>query len=273
MGPVPRVSRRYVEILGENPVKDDLKQRWEERALARGATPESVLFQGLPPAINRHIHDWHSALVKSQLLPRLPPAARLLELGCGYGRIGAVIRSARTDIELTGMDFSLAYCRLYRDHVGKVACGDLSTPPFPESGFDGLVMVTSLMYLAKAHRAESIFRILRLMRPGAHALIIDPGREFQKLVARLRPSSRRNTTGGEGFTLAEHRLLARSPEIRLVACGGNPALTALLPLLYLLHKCDAVQSLCSRLILPLDARPRRLSRYSMHRWLLLQRHT
>ncbi len=249
----------------------DLRQRWEERARERGASRRSVLFQGLPETLNEQIHLWHAALVRDHLLPLLPRQGLLLDLGCGYGRMAAVVRRARPDLRLLGMDFSPAYCRLYRRDIGPVLCADLARPPLAEGCCDGLLAITCLMYLPEPARIGAVEQLLRLLRPGGYALLVDPGREFQSLIARLRPRSRQQTTGGSGFSQEEHRRLEALQGWRCIARGGNPRFTALLPLLLALAPlpapCRWLGGLCRRG----DRRSGRPPRYGLHRWLLLQR--
>lgn len=75
----------------------DLRARWENRAAEYQDAPVGVLFRGLAPALNRYLHRFHARVVCGQLLPLLPQGARVLDLGCGYGRIGQEMLGHRTD--------------------------------------------------------------------------------------------------------------------------------------------------------------------------------
>lgn len=213
-------------------------------------------------------------MVSTRLLPRLAPRSRVLDLGCGYGRIGSAIRQQRPDIDLFGADLALIYCALFRQRLAApVVYADLSRPPFGTGTFDALVAVTSLMYQPAECRAQLPTMIARLLRPGGWALLVDPAREFMDLAARLKPSSRAASTGGTGFTLAEYRAIADGQPLQTLEMGAMPAFTAALPLLLFLDKFKALPSRALRTLAALDARSHGHRRYTLHRWLLLQKPT
>jgi len=249
-----------------------LRQRWEQRAFEKGGSCGSVLFQGLSDSVNEYIHERHKEIVCDRFLHWIPHGAAVLDLGCGYGRLGKEIRASRPDLQLTGLDFALNYCRLYSQVMGSsVVCADAARPPFAPRSFDAIVAVTALMYVPAALRAEVMSYLIELLRPGGVSLFLDPGKEFSDMVAKLRPASRRNTTGGDGFTEAEYLDLSRFGAARLVESGGMPFLSAALPVLFLIG--DGIRRLrpLLRLIDAADRRWSRHSRYSVHRWIILRR--
>lgn len=248
----------------------DLKRRWEERASEKGASLQSVLYRGFSEQLNQYVHDWHVWAVTTQLLPRLPPQACVLDLGCGYGRIRRHVADARPDLRVVGTDFSEGYCRLHAQTFrAETVCTDMRQLPFAPASFDGIIGVTSLMYLTPTERAECIQRILVSLKPSGHALFVDPGLEFMRL-ARFGLRSTRNTpTGGDGFLLHEYLRLDASGRFKTLGIGGIPLFTTLLPLLYLLQRRAATMQKLLASIQPRDFTARAVSRYSLQRWALL----
>lgn len=247
-----------------------LRKRWEERAACHGDNLVSVLFKGFSEPLNRYIHQWHVTILAEHLLPQLARGARVLDLGCGYGRLSQELLKIRPDLQITGLDFSSEYCRRYRTAIGaSVACGDLRHLPFRDASFDSVLSVVALMYVAKEEASQTVDGIMRLLRPGGVVLFLDPSEELLALASRILPSSAARTTGGRGFRLEEYRHLGRSGDAVVLKEGGNFGFTLLLPVLLLLRKGCCVAPLL-KLSGFLDAHFGKLRRYALHRWMLLQ---
>lgn len=250
----------------------DLRERWERRALEKGSSPAGVLYRGLSPALNEHLHRFHVARLRERFLPLLPRAARVLDLGCGYGRIGRVIAGERPDIELVGADFAMPYCQAYRKALGAATvCARITRAPFAPECFDGIVSVTVLMYVPEAEREEAVARLLALLRPGGLALVIEPGAEMLALMSLLRPASVRHTTGGSGFRTAEFSRLLGTGAIERIDAGGIPASTLALPLLVALDRLPRVQQRLLAAAAALDARTAQPWRMSLQHWAVVRR--
>jgi len=248
---------------------NELRTRWEQRAARAGDAPAGVLFQGLSENANAALHAWHAAVLEAHFLPRLRDGTRMLDLGCGYGRLGAIVRVRRPDIAVIGQDFVLTYCRAFARNVGPVVQADLEAPPFATDAFDGIVAVTSLMYAAAPRRAAVFARLARLLRPGGVMLLLDPGAEMLRLLGRLRPGT--SPTGGEGFTRADYVDLARGAGLRVEARGGNPNLTCVLLVPRLARAGGGIGAGLLRRAGRADARAGGYARFALHRWLLVTR--
>ncbi|MHB8743870.1 MAG: methyltransferase domain-containing protein [Sulfuricaulis sp.] len=258
-------------MVGREDQKSALRRRWEERAACLGDDIVSVLFKGFSEPLNRYIHHWHVTLLSEHLLPRLAHGARVLDLGCGYGRLSRELLKIRPDLQITGLDFSNAYCRRYHATVGaSVACGDLRWLPFPDASFDGVLAVVALMYIAPDETSRTMAGIMRLLRPEGLALFLDPGEELLTVARKVLPSASARTTGGRGFRLAEYRGLGRNEDSVVMKEGGNLGFTLLLPILLLLRTGRCLAALL-KLSSFLDARLSRLRRYALHRWMLVRR--
>lgn len=248
---------------------NELRSRWEQRAARAGDTPAGVLFQGLSDTANAALHSWHAAVLEARFLPQLRNGARVLDLGCGYGRLGTIVRAHRPDVDVIGQDFALAYCRAFARHVGPVVQADLEMPPFAAHTFDGIVAITSLMYAATPQRTAVFSGLARLLRPGGVVLLLDPGAEMLRLLGRLRRGA--SPTGGEGFTREDYLDLARTAGLRVDARGGNPCLTLVLLLPGVAQAHAGLSAALLTRAGRADARGGSYARFALHRWLLATR--
>lgn len=134
-----------------------------------------------------------------RLLSRLParpagaPPLRLLDLGCGDGRVTAVARERGYDV--VGLDPSPAMVRAARSRGLEVVRASATAPPFADATFD-LVISNAALHWVHDHD-EVVEQVARVLRPGG------------RLVARL---------GGAGnqseVMVAAFRLLAAAPYAR-----------------------------------------------------------
>lgn len=250
----------------------DVRASWEQRARESGTRLSGVLFRGLSEPANAAIHAWHTYVVKAVFAPQISDQGSVLDLGCGYGRISRVLADARPDLRLAGQDVALGYCRLYKAEGNPCVCADAATLPYAVSSFDAVLAVTCLMYAERA-RVPSVLRGLRdLIRPGGTLLLLDPGIELQRMVAKIRGNRGHSPTGGDGFACDEYVRLIEESGFRIVAKGGNPWLSALLlltrgggkttrgPVAGMLDRC-----------LHNDCRVSGYSRFALHRWIVAAR--
>ena len=100
-------------------------------------------------------------------------------------------------------------------------------------------------------------------------LSIEPSAEYLNMANWIRPSS--STTGGKGFDWLDYRYLGSMNPMSIRASGGFPGFSILLPLLYLLQTWPSALRLLLRLGKWLDRLPYRSGRFSLHRWMLLQK--
>ncbi len=100
------------------------------------------------------------------LLDSLPPASRVLELGCGNGEPTARLLSQRFDY--TGVDISAE--QLAR--AGRAAPSatfvqsDMTALEFPDSGFAGIVALFSIVHLPFEQHAPLFRNVLSWLAPG-----------------------------------------------------------------------------------------------------------
>jgi ubiquinone/menaquinone biosynthesis C-methylase UbiE len=132
------------------------------------------------------VYDALSRLLLGPFLARIaadvaavaPEGARVLEVGCGPGRLS--IRLARQHgLEMTGLDLDpamIARARANTDRAGNrggrrpsFLVGDVAALAFPDRSFDLVVSTLSMHHWADP--AAGLTEIGRVLRPGARALI------------------------------------------------------------------------------------------------------
>jgi SAM-dependent methyltransferase len=247
-----------------------VRAAWEARAAHFGSSLSGVLLRNLSDDANQAIADWTAAVVRDTLLTQLRDGAAVLDLGCGYGRLSAVMQAERPDLRLTGQDLSLGYCQQYRTDARPCVVADIARVPFADATFDGVLSVACLMYVPRQDALGALRGIVALLKPGGVALILDPGRELQQWIARVMPRRSASPTGGVGFERDEYRGLAARAGFRVVKEGGNPALSLglIVP-----GFAKSRRKFVTSLLASLGAHDRNggYRGIALHRWLLLRR--
>jgi SAM-dependent methyltransferase len=102
----------------------------------------------------------------------VPRGARVLDAGCGTGRLGGVLAAAGHDV--VGVDLDPELIEAARaGHPGTTwLVGDLSELDLPEPGFDVVVCAGNVMtFVAPSTRVEILRRFGRHLAPGGRAVI------------------------------------------------------------------------------------------------------
>lgn len=111
-----------------------------------------------------------------QVLPR-SQKIKLLDLGCGYGRISKEILKEFPQSSTIGIDISDTYVNLYNKNLsprGKAVIGNIKKLPFQKSLFDAVFVVTSLMYIIDPSDQKKVMReIFRVLKPEGRLVVIE----------------------------------------------------------------------------------------------------
>jgi SAM-dependent methyltransferase len=102
----------------------------------------------------------------------VPRGARILDAGCGTGRLGGVLAAAGHDV--VGVDLDPELIEAARaGHPGPVwLVGDLAELDLPEPGFDVVVCAGNVMtFVAPSTRVEILRRFARHLAPGGRAVV------------------------------------------------------------------------------------------------------
>jgi SAM-dependent methyltransferase len=216
------------------------------------------------------LHEWHVDLIQSRFLPHIPHGGLVLDVASGYGRISLPVQTVRQDIQLLGLDFAYPYCQYYAANLCTPAvCASINDLPFETDFAHGIIAVTALMYVTATREREVLEQLVRRLKPGGYALFMDPGLEFLHLASLFKRSE--TSTSGKGFKKNAYLQLGRTDMTRVVAAGGCPVFSYLLPVLYVTAKNRGVAQKFLRVIRMLDNRAGSYHKFTLHRWMLLQR--
>lgn len=108
----------------------------------------------------------------------------LLDLACGTGRLGLIIRSQHPDVRITGRDLSpdmlrIARSRLPTDKDTSWEQGAMEDLPYPDASFD-VVTCASAFHLVTDQR-RALAEMVRVVRPGGTVCIVDWCRQYPQI--------------------------------------------------------------------------------------------
>ena len=97
---------------------------------------------------------------------RVPPPAKVLDLGCGCGV--PVARRLATRYDVTGVDFSPIQIERARTLVPSATfvCADMTTLTFPDAAFDAIVCLYAIIHVPHAEQPGFLRDVARWLRPG-----------------------------------------------------------------------------------------------------------
>lgn len=148
---------------------------WEKRSKVYKEHIGGVLPKSFPQPVNKYLHNWMFEKIKI-IIPE-DEKIRVLDLGCGYGRLSKEILDSFPKALTFGIDLSDTYINLYNKSLtprGKALKGDIRKLPYKSAYFDVVFMVTTLMYITNAGEQEKVMReIFRVLRPGGKFVIIE----------------------------------------------------------------------------------------------------
>ncbi len=254
-------------------LRRSLQSYWESRALGYGHTLAGVLYKSLPEHLNTGLNEWHTNIIKKYLLPRLPNNPSIADLACGYGRLSSVVKLHVPNALLIGADLSFNYCKLFQTvtHTQTVTCAKLDALPFQKASFDGILVITGLMYLEPPQAKQAVANILDLLKPDGHAIFIDPGQELIKALHLISPSTGKNSSPSTGFSKKNYLSFFAHHNFSILRSGSNPLFTLCLPLLWALRNAPKLLTFLIPRIINKDLETQWMARYAMHRWILIRR--
>jgi len=108
--------------------------------------------------------DLDMAIYQARLISRLPPRARILDVGCGSGRDAAAFSAAGHTV--LAVDGSEAMCAVARARGGFDVRRMLFSEIAFEAEFNGAWCSASLLHVPKEDEADALRRVVRSLVPG-----------------------------------------------------------------------------------------------------------
>ena len=171
------------------------------------------LYQGLPAAVRMHtrIRSWTCPM--GPVLERVPPAGRLLEVGCGHGLFANAAALAHPGLEVLGVDPDPRKIRWAEKTVGarrNVRFRTEELVAVVERGFDAVAVLDVLYLVPRAAWPSFLAGLRERLRPGGRLLLKEveakPRWKFYRCVAQEALSVRLlGITHGGAFAFADRR--------------------------------------------------------------------
>jgi len=103
-----------------------------------------------------------------KLLTHLPPATRILDVGCGPSSW-----LWQAGLRPIGLDLSVAYTASYNQQGGVAVTGSAAALPFSDNTFDGVWSIALLHHLPDDLARQTVNEMLRVCRPHGYIAIFD----------------------------------------------------------------------------------------------------
>ena len=125
---------------------------------------------------NVHFHTSHLNFIL-ECLKDSKSTMRILDIGCGYGRLSLPLVKKFPQAQISGMDISPNYVKLYRKKHGRDAfIGAVDAMPAETGTFDYIIVVTVLMYLPENKLKETFSGLFAHLNPNGKIILIEPAK-------------------------------------------------------------------------------------------------
>jgi SAM-dependent methyltransferase len=132
-----------------------------------------VLFKRFPDVANEHLHHWQRKVILDSVKKK--DGLKILDVGCGYGRLSIPVIEKFPGVDITGLDISENYVSLYRSSTNRPAfVGTVEEFPVELGTFDYILCVTVLMYLDGRGLERAILNLLLHLKPDGKLILIEP---------------------------------------------------------------------------------------------------
>ena len=222
-----------------------IQKIWDDRAKASvGTKYKGVLFSRFPDVMNDYLHGWTTRLILDHITK---PDGRILDVGCGYGRLSLGIRGKFPQAFIIGVDISPSYAKQYAELVPRAfsVVSDSVHLPFRGKLFDVVLEVFSLMYLPDKKRYEqALGEMFASLCDRGSILIIENNKVGTYLLNGLaffsfrRHAGKENPQKTKGLIFQYHEIedMVRKQRGEVIRRTGMPVFTLLIPLTMLLSR-------------------------------------
>ena len=135
-----------------------------------GNSKRSVLFKNLPDYLNNRIHRLHIQFILNSLNNN---TKKLLDVGCGYGRISQDLLKYKPNINIEGVELSTSFAQYFEKNIGTCFQGSLQSF-VPKKKYDAIIIVTMLMYIDSNELSINIEKLWQSLKPGGVLICIEP---------------------------------------------------------------------------------------------------
>jgi len=132
------------------------------------------LFDDQPVAVRAFVRARHLLCPMMAIERRVPPAGRILELGCGHGLFSALMAAASPDRSVLGVDPSAAKIRVasgLTSRLPNVRFMQGTVDDVVEAGLDAVAIVDVLYLLAPEEKERVLRQLLGLLAPGGRLVL------------------------------------------------------------------------------------------------------
>lgn len=121
---------------------------------------------------NARLQAGWRARVAAQALALVSEHAHLVDVGCGTGSFAQEVAAHRPHWRVAGIDLAYGMCAQAKRH-GIAIQADAAALPIADAACDGVV--SSLCLQWAANKAQAFQEIVRVLKPGAHAIVMTLG--------------------------------------------------------------------------------------------------
>lgn len=154
---------------------DKIVQAWKKRSELLKDDKRSVMDQSFPRAVNDYIGKIHLREVLAEVNES---TSRILDIGCGYGRVAEETTKLYPNVFIYGIDIAPLFVKLFNQRLkkhGKGFLGDMRKLPFKDDYFDYIYIVASFMYLEeKTDQEKGMRELMRVLKKDGKILFIEP---------------------------------------------------------------------------------------------------
>lgn len=139
---------------------------------AAGFAP--VLHPDAPEWFNRLIDDLQWRAVRKAIeIARIPPGARILDVGCGTGRW--LRRFLEFGFQPTGVDATHGMLRLARSRqtVSPLIAGEAFRLPFADAAFDCVSDITVVQHIPVELQPAALAEMMRVLKPNGTLILFE----------------------------------------------------------------------------------------------------